>query len=177
MKIKKYISNKKEVLKDGNYEDIINTSINEIAIILAVIFSLMYSINMLSSLRNIVSDTIALSSIILGILGVLLGLLINLKEDSPFFKKAEAINKEEFYFYSIIVELKNSFITNLLFVIYTLFFNIIPASDKNIMKFLLLAIWSYMFIKIIWKVLYLIIIITKVATYTKKESSAKEKKK
>lgn len=162
----KYFKNKKTAMNDGDSLDIINSWINEISIVLCLFFSMLYYSDGLNSVRAIVSDTISVSSILLGILGVLIGILISLKEDSIFFKKAKEKGKDGFFYESLLIKLRNAFIINIFFVSYTLLFNLIKPSSFIIVKCTFIFIWAFLLIKIIWQSLYLMILITKIATYS-----------
>lgn len=174
-KFKDYKSNKNKILINGNVEDKINGFINELSLLICIIFAFFYYNNGFISIREVISDTISLSSIILGILGVLLGLLISLQEDSSFFKKAKEINKDRFYFKELIIQLRDSFILNIVFVIYTLFFNLLPPSQAVFLKLFFISFWIFLFIKIIWRVIFLIIIISKISLYTPSSNPSRDK--
>lgn len=171
---KAYKDKKKKILNEGNLEDKVNGLINEISLIICIVFGFLYHNNAFISIREAISDTISLSSIILGILGVLLGQLVSLREDSPFFKRAKEIDKDNFFFNELIEQLRNSFIVNLFFVLYTLFFNLLPPNNFTLVKVFFLSFWFFLFIKIIWQVVYLIILISKISVYTPSKSDTRE---
>lgn len=79
--------------KDYYWLDRVNVIHNELIVILCVIFSVFYVCGKFLSIRNSISDTITISSIILGVVGVLIGLLISMKEDSKFFISAKKLVK------------------------------------------------------------------------------------
>ena len=90
-----------------------------------MIFTVFYVCGKFLSIRNSISDTITISSIILGVVGVLIGLLISMKEDSKFFISAEKAGKDDFFYKNLMSKLRNAFLTNLFFVVLTLMLNLI----------------------------------------------------
>lgn len=176
-KLKEYTNRWRDILKHGDCVDKINGFINEISLLMCIIFAFFYQNNSFVSIREAVSDTISLSSIILGVLGVLLGLLVSLQEDSPFFKKAKEIGNDTFYFKELIIKLRDSFIINMIFVVYTLFFNLLPPTEVIFLKIIFISCWFFLFIRIIWQVIFLIIIISKISIYTSPDKSSRSKMK
>jgi len=143
--IKHFKDIKKIAEKRKNYYwlDIINVIHNEIIIILCSIFSVFYVCGKFLSIRNSISDTIAISSIILGVVGVLIGLLISMKADSTFFISAKKAGKDDFFYKNLMTKLRNAFLTNLFFVVLTLMLNLIMPSVSFLIKGAFLVFWSY----------------------------------
>lgn len=173
--MKQHCKNLKRLMKLTNL-DKINILQNELIILLCLGFNVLYSNSFFYSIRNIISDTIALSSIILGILGVLIGILIGFKEDSDFFKKANAFGKHKFFFSSLIKKIRNAFLVNMIFVVITIGFNLILPSSLLLIKSIVIAAWLFLLMKILWQVSYLIIIITKIADYKLPDENVRRKK-
>lgn len=172
-KIKKHYG---RIKKLNNYDtlDKINLFHNEIILAIGLVFIYFYLHKHFSTIRNALSDTISFSSIIMGVLGVLIGILIALDSSSSFFKKAEQYNKKQMFYSGLMHQTKRAFITNIIFVSVTVIFNIVPPIENWFLKGIILLLWGYLFIKIIWQICYLIIVMVNVATY---EEPKKEKEK
>lgn len=164
-KIKKHYG---RIKRFKNYDtlDKINIYHNEIIFILGFAFVYFYLNEQFSTIRNALSDTISFSSIIMGVIGVLIGVLIALEGNSSFFNKADSYGKKGFFYSSLMHKAKRAFITNIIFVAITVLFNIAPAIDNWEVKGMILLLWGYLFAKIIWQICYLIIVMVNVATYT-----------
>ncbi len=176
LKIAKHYKVKKHKFKNANNLDKLNLFHSEIAVFLCLTFSIIYHYHMFATVRNALSDTIALSSIILGIIGVLIGILIGLSEDSDFFKKAAKYGKSTFYYNSLMGKMKVAFLTNIIFVSMTVFFNFILPSSLDLLKIPAIFIWSFLFMKILWQVTYLILVIISIATYEESPSNNEKKR-
>lgn len=180
--MKKIIGNMKihydyvKVLSKYSILDKINILQNELILLICILFIFLYYNSVFSSVRNIVSDTVSLSSIILGILGVLIGILISLKENSDFFKKAVSLEKEGFFFGSLIKKMKNAFLLNMFFVVLTISSNLLLPSTISLLKYVAIFGWFFLLVKVLWQVCYLITTITKIATYKVPEYDKPAKK-
>lgn len=162
--------------KDYYWLDRVNVIHNELIVILCVIFSVFYVCGKFLSIRNSISDTITISSIILGVVGVLIGLLISMKEDSKFFISAKKAGKDDFFYKNLMSKLRNAFLTNLFFVVLTLMLNLILPTASFWIKGVFLVFWSFLFLKTLWQVAYLIILITKIITYEPPKTNKIRKK-
>lgn len=173
-----HFENIKKIKKNKDYYwlDKVNIIHNEIIFIICVIFSIFYVCGNFLSIRNSISDTIAISSIILGVVGVLIGLLITMKEDSKFFISAKKAGKDDFFYKNLMSKLRNAFLTNLFFVVLTLMLNLILPTISFLIKGVFLVFWSFLFFKTLWQVAYLIILITKVITYEPSKTNKLQKK-
>ncbi|MCS8593060.1 hypothetical protein [Enterococcus faecium] len=162
--------------KDYYWLDRVNVVHNELILIFCIVFSSFYMCGKFLSIRNSISDTITISSIILGVIGVLIGLLISMKEDSTFFVNAAKVGKDDFFYKSLMLKLRNAFLTNLFFVVLTLMLNLILPAVSFLLKSTFLIFWSYLFLKTLWQVMYLIILITKIITYEPPKENKLRKK-
>ncbi|MCT0078053.1 hypothetical protein EFK95_00345 [Lactococcus lactis subsp. lactis] len=162
--------------KNYDFIDKVNIYHNEIIILSCVIFVCLYMTKIFSTIRNTISDTITFSSIILGILGVLIGILIGLEENSTFFKKAKKFDKSKSIYSILITKMRNAFLTNIVFVAFTIAFDMMPSINMWVIKTTVLFIWGYLFLKTIWQVWYLIILIVKIAVFVDQDSPSNNKK-
>lgn len=158
------MKNQWALLKQGTWLDKINLLRYCIAIFIMSVMIYLYSKGYFQSIRGTVSDTISLSSITLGILGVLIGLLINMNDDSPFFKEVKKEHKSDLFYKPLMHKLRNTFILNLIFVLYTLFFDMLTSNINHYLKYIGLGAWFWSLLIIMWNVMFLIIIIVKIAT-------------
>lgn len=74
----------RKVLKKGDLVDKVDYFRYVLIIFICLFLVFIYKNGYMLSIRGAISDTISFSSIILGILGLLIGLLMSLKEDSIF---------------------------------------------------------------------------------------------
>lgn len=79
----------RKVLKKGDLVDKVDYFRYVLIIFICLFLVFIYKNGYMLSIRGAISDTISFSSIILGILGLLIGLLMSLKEDSIFFRRAK----------------------------------------------------------------------------------------
>lgn len=160
---------RKKQFKNYDFLDKINIYHNEYLILICIVFVGLYMTRIFSTVRNAVSDTITFSSIILGIIGVLIGILIGLEENSRFFKKAKNFNKDGLVYNSLMKKMGTAFLTNIIFIAFTVGFDIIPPTNILTIKSVVLTVWGFLFLKTIWQVCYLIIIIIKIATFVEED--------
>lgn len=73
-------------------------------------------------------------------------------------------------------KLRNAFLTNLFFVVLTLMLNLILPTASFWIKGVFLVFWSFLFLKTLWQVAYLIILITKIITYEPPKTNKIRKK-
>ena len=99
-----------------------------------------------------------------------------MKEDSTFFVNAAKAGKDAFFYKSLMLKLRNAFLTNLFFVVLTLTLNLILPAVSFLLKSTFLIFWSYLFLKTLWQVMYLIILITKIITYEPPKENKLRKK-
>lgn len=133
-----------------------------ISIGISVFFSFCYvNFKFINSIRIGVSDIISISSILLAVLGVFIGLLISLR-DSDFMKKIDIYMKEgETAFNYLLTYIKKQFIINLIFVFITAMIDFIPAVTNALLKGTLIAIWFGLLCLTLWGTFYIVNIIVK----------------
>lgn len=161
---------RKKQFKNYDFLDKFNIYHNEYLISICIIFVCLYMTRIFSTVRNAVSDTITFSSIILGIIGVLIGILIGLEENSRFFNRAKKFKKDGLVYNGLIKKMGVAFLTNIIFITFTVAFDIIPSTNILIIKSIALTAWVFLFLKTIWQVCFLIIIIIKIATFVEEKN-------
>lgn len=153
------------VLKDGHLIDKIDYFRYVIAIFICFITVVIYANEYMLSIRGAISDTISYSSIVLGIIGLLIGLLISLKEDSIFFERAERFELDRDIYNKLLKRLRNAFMYNILLVLLSILYCFVIPAMPLFFKYTGLFIWFYLFIIVSWDVFYLIWIIVKICTF------------
>lgn len=155
----------KKVLKKGRFIDIIDFFRYIIAMFVCIFLVYFYQKSYMLSIRGAISDTISFSSIILGILGLLIGLLMSLKEDSIFFKQAKKYDKDSEIYYTLLKRMRNAFIYNIILVLLSIFYCFVIPNMPIVIKHCGLFFWFYLFIIVSWDTIYLIWIIVKICTF------------
>lgn len=179
--LKKVFSNlsmhykRKKQFNNYDFLDRFNIYHNEYLVLICLVFVGLYMTRIFSTVRNAVSDTITFSSIILGIIGVLIGILMGLEENSRFFKKSQKFNKDVLVYNSLMKKMGAAFLTNIIFIAFTVGFDIIPPTDILMIKSVVLTVWGFLFLKTIWQTCYLVIIIVKIATFIEKDNPPAKK--
>ena len=145
-----------------------------ISIIISVAFDICYTkLNFIRSIRNCTGDIISISSILLGILGVFVGLLISLR-DSDFIK---LINKymEEDAFKFLLEYFRNQFVIKIIFIFVTVVIDFAPAINNKLLfiKHVGISIWSVLFLLTLWGTFYIVDLIV---NFELKDYSLKNKK-
>lgn len=140
-------------------------------IISAILSGLYVSLKFSRSIRSCVSDFISISSIILGILGVFIGLLISLR-NSDFVKTLNKYLKRDKNgndaFQYLLNYIKKQFVISIIFVFITVAIDVIPSIIFKpmlitvIAKFILITIWITLFLLTLWGTFYVVHIIVKI---------------
>ncbi|MDT2612789.1 hypothetical protein [Enterococcus dongliensis] len=165
----------KIIFKKGNLIDIIDYLRYVVTIILCFVMMCVYNLKYLLSIRGAISNTISFSSIILGILGLLIGLLMSLKEDSLFFKQAKKYdNMDDDVYAKLMIRLRNAFMYNLALLILSVIYCFIIPNMNFYIKSIGLMLWFFLFLIVAWDTIYLIWIIVKICTYKPEEKSIRE---
>ncbi|EGP5108774.1 hypothetical protein MM669_001633 [Enterococcus faecium] len=164
----------KVIFTKGNLLDKIDYLRYVIDIILCIIVLVAYNKKYMLSIRGAISDTISFSSITLGVLGVLIGLLMSLKEESIFFKKAQKYDLDNDIYTSLINRMRNAFIFNLFLLILSVFYCFVIPNMPFFIKCMGLIIWFFLFIFVSWDTVYLIWIIVKICTFKNNDDSVRE---
>lgn len=125
------------------------------------------------SFRNLTSDVITIISITLAIDGLFLGILINLKEDSPFFKRAHEFNLEENIFKRLVKTIIYNIYLNIFFIIVTLGYDVIPAIKIDLLKKFGNIIWASFFIFLLIGTVYIVSLINKINDFNPEQNNTK----
>lgn len=173
--MKKYLNRARKVLKKGDLVDKIDFFRYIIIIFVCVILVVIYNYAYMLSIRGAISDTISFSSIILGILGLLIGLLMSLREDSIFFKKAEAFDLDGDIYDKLLRRLRNAFFYNIVLVLLSIFYCFVIPNVIPLIKHIGLFLWFFLFIVVSWDVFYLIWIIVRICTFKNTENTGRRK--
>ena len=103
----------------------------------------------LESYRNLTSDAITISSILLAILGIYFGALSTLKEQSIFFKKAKEYGQNKNIMKGLIKYIGLNVYINIFFIFITIIYDVAPHANNNIIKIIANTIWLFLFIVIL----------------------------
>lgn len=141
--------------KEINLYDKINIARFELTLFFALIGGGFYAKGMLRSIRLGIGDSITISSIFLGILGVFIGVLIGEKKNSKFFKAASEAGKDNWY-PNLMRNIERQFLVNVLFIAYTFLYDFLPPFSHLYIKTILIAVWIGMFILTLWGVFYVV---------------------
>lgn len=148
-------------------------------IVLAVAFWFLYYNGYTKSIRLSVGNILTVSSIILGLLGVFLGLLIA-SRDQSFFKRANEYGayysipkKRKSMFEYILLTVRNNFTLNLLFILLTVLIDIVPSVQNQELKSVFFGVWSGIFAVTLWNAFYIVQVVVKIILYRKPESIRK----
>lgn len=175
-KIKFHYSNSKNELIVGNFLDKIEYFKIEISFVISSILAYCYLAGDFNSVRVGLSDVLTLSSIILGILGVFIAILMSAKEGSPFFEKAAKHGKAGCIYNNLMLKIKNNFLLNIFFIVLTASFNYVPATTKYIyLKIGLIGFWIMMCILILWGIYFIIDTIVKISLFEEEKIVVKKK--
>lgn len=174
--MKRVLDRTKVICTKGTWIDKIDYFRYVITGIICVFMVCMYNQKYMLSIRGAISDTISFSSIILGILGLLIGLLMSLKEDSLFFKRAQKYELEDDIYTKLMTRLRNAFMYNLVLLILSVIYCFIIPNINFYIKTSGLIIWFFLFLIVSWDTVYLIWLIVKICIYKPKKKSVRASK-
>ncbi|MGM0168034.1 hypothetical protein IGI39_003046 [Enterococcus sp. AZ135] len=163
----------KKILKKGDLIDKIDYFRYFITIIICLSLVCIYKKGYMLSIRGAISDTIAFSSIILGILGLLIGLLMSLREDSIFFKKARKYDLDLEIYDKLLKRIRDAFLYNIVLVLLSIFYCFVIPNMPPFIKGMGLFLWFFLFIVVSWDVFYLIWIIVKICTFKDNDTTGR----
>lgn len=103
----------------------------------------------LESYRNLASDAITISSILLAILGIYFGVLSTLEEQSSFFKKAKEYGRDKDIMKGLIKYIGLNVYINIFFIFITIIYDVAPHINNKVIKILANTIWLSLFIVIL----------------------------
>lgn len=163
----------KRVLTKGDWIDKIDYFRYAVTIIICLGLVCIYKKGYLLSIRGAISDTISFSSIILGILGLLIGLLMSLREDSIFFKKAKKYDLDLEIYDKLLKRIRDAFLYNIVLVLLSIFYCFVIPNMPSFIKSTGLFLWFFLFIIVSWDVFYLIWIIVKICTFKDNDNNGR----
>lgn len=109
-----------------------------------------------NSLRNGTSDAITTSSIILAILGIFLGILMSLKDDSEFSKRLEKYDPDKKIIDVLFRRILHNFYLNVCIIIFTIGYDLIKTVSFSLCISILNTLWLTLFAISILEILYLV---------------------
>lgn len=171
-----------KMLKNINLIDFIHKWRIIIFLCISVFLSYIYCKSDTLSIRESVSDIVSVSSIILGILGVFIGIMATL-EDSSLIKKLNdyaKLQKNNFdAFRYLLLFVKKQFILNLCFIFLTVMINFAPGYLNIYIRVFCLSIWGMLFLLIFWGTFYIVNIIIgiQLQNYNSKSNMGKTRNK
>lgn len=114
-----------------------------ISIIFSVTFSVLYFIGVIENIRYVLSDVIAFTSIVVGINGVFITLVISIKLTPAFQRLKKFLPSLE---QRLFVLLKKQVMYGLTVVLLSIIIIILPYSPSRFLSFIGVSIWAYFFI-------------------------------
>lgn len=151
-----------------------------LGLLISIFIGYIYIKGWVKSIRLSVADILTVSSIILGILGVFIGLLISM-QSKEFLKKlkiySEFVSKENetnFDAFNYLVKyMRNAFMKDVFFIVITVIVDFVPSGINCYIKIPLIIIWSWLLIISLWEVFYSIDLIVKIVLFEEPKSSRK----
>ncbi|MBT9655996.1 hypothetical protein [Lactiplantibacillus plantarum] len=154
--MKSYIERLQHVFNKGNRIDKFNVVNYGVFGIFSIASVILYRNGFLKSVRFGISDTITVSSIILGILGIFIGILIGQHENSNFFRAVKRAGRDKEFFGNLMMKIRNQFFFNIVFIIFTLLCDFLPAGMNILLKSFFLFLWVWLFMVTLWGVFYIV---------------------
>ena len=100
----------------------------------------------LESYRNLTSDAISISSILVGVLGIYFGILSTLEEKSSFFKKAKRYGQNFNIMAGLVRYIGLNIYINLFFIFITIAYDVAPRVGNQIIRILANTVWLSLFL-------------------------------
>ncbi|WP_428958048.1 hypothetical protein [Levilactobacillus brevis] len=161
--------------------DFINRWRYVVALLFSILFGIVYIKGLVKSMRLSTADILTVSSIILGILGVFIGLLISM-QSSLFFEKLKLFstysnhtteeNKFDAFKY-LVSYLRNAFMKDVFFVAITVMIDFVPSGTNLYIKLPLIVFWTWLLLISLWEVFYSVDYIVKIALFEEPKSKRK----
>lgn len=146
-------------------------------VIFFVLISIVSTLLMLcipfKSFRNLTSDVITIISITLAIDGLFLGILINLKDDSPFFKRASKYNLEDDIFRKLMKSIVHNIYFNVFFIVITLVYDVMPPFKMVLLKRIGNIVWMSFFFFLLIGTVHIVYLINKINNFKPEKSVTK----
>ena len=169
------LENARKVLKKGDLVDKVDYFRYVLIIFICLFLVFIYKNGYMLSIRGAISDTISFSSIILGILGLLIGLLMSLKEDSIFFRRAKKFDLDSNIYNTLLERLRNAFLYNIVLVLLSIFYCFVIPNMPSFVKSMGLFFWFFLFTIVSWDVFYLVWIIVKICTFKDNDNNGRRR--
>ncbi|WP_052749663.1 hypothetical protein [Heyndrickxia coagulans] len=130
---------------------------NLICLLLSVVVAIAHYYGLIRNIRHLMESVINFSSIVIGIMGVFLSLIITLKE-SPVFERLRSLfpNLQR----TIYISLRNQIYYGLIVVILSIFINSLPHSPLLILASIGVCVWFFFFWKLTLGSFYTVKLIT-----------------
>lgn len=129
----------------------------------------------LKSFRNLTSDAITISSILFAILGLFLGIIISLAENSTFFQLAQKYDLKENIIHKITKDICLNIYLNIFFIIVTLIYDIAPSMNVQLIKKIADAFWMSFFMLIIFGTIRIVHIISRIYLFDEHANNGNER--
>lgn len=100
----------------------------------------------LESYRNLTSDAITISSILLAILGIYFGVLSTLEERSSFFEKAREFGQNENIIKGLVQYICWNVYINIVFIFVTIIYDVAPHLNNYVIKITANIFWLSLFV-------------------------------
>jgi len=113
-----------------------------ICFVLALIFAIARYLELMNNVRELVDSVINFSSIVIGVTGVFLTLIVTLKESPVFERLGKVFPKITNTLY---MSLRNQIFYGLIVVILSILINTLPASPLKILSSIGVGVWFYFF--------------------------------
>ena len=115
----------------------------KITIFISLIVGVLYYFEIISNLRSVLSDVIAFSSIVVGINGVFITLVISINTTSAFVRLKKILPGFENRLFRL---LKTQVMVGLTVVILSILISLLPYSNSKIFSAIGTSIWSFFFV-------------------------------
>lgn len=114
----------------------------QISIILSIIVGFLYYFKVIENIRSVLSDVIAFASIVVGINGVFITLVISIKLTPAFQRLRDILPNSEKRLFNL---LKNQVLYGLTVVLLSIIITLLPYSPSKFLSALGVGVWSFFF--------------------------------
>lgn len=143
-----------------------------ISIVLSIIIGLLYYIEIITNIKSVLSDIIAFASIVIGINGVFITLVISIKETTGFKRLKNFIPDFEVKLFNL---LKSQTFYGLTVVFVSIIILLLPASPSNVLSAIGVSVWSFFFATMTINAYFTINLLLNLILSNEKESKANER--
>ncbi|MEM1455590.1 hypothetical protein AAHB45_01615 [Pediococcus pentosaceus] len=142
-------------------------------VLISIVSTLLMLFIPFKSFRNLTSDVITIISITLAIDGLFLGILINLRDDSPFFKRASKYNLEDDIFRKLMKSIVHNIYFNVFFIVITLVYDVMPPFKMVLLKRIGNIVWMSFFFFLLIGTVHIVYLINKINNFKPEKSDTK----